>query len=188
MVRRGSAIARRDRVFGFSARVGERDDAGRKARFNAGSIAVHTLGVPFPKRNLRRTRALSWAEKKIPHVDLATGEIVQPQKNNGLKLEKFIFDAIPMCPRIDRARDGPHRRVCPSRTRPGSIKRESCARDPERGVPPAGLNRSVYASREGQTGASTPCSRSIRRTETLPKTSGIGSAGWQVAPGARLVI
>ncbi len=71
-------------------------------RFNAGSIAVHALGVPFleklasdPNFELPFHRA----EKKIPHVDLETGEVVQPQSNNGVKLEKFVFDAIPLCQR-----------------------------------------------------------------------------------------
>lgn len=35
------------------------------------------------------------AKKKIPCVDLKTGEIVKPSEPNGIKLEQFIFDVFP---------------------------------------------------------------------------------------------
>lgn len=69
-------------------------------RFNAGSIAVHIIGVPFVERlNTDATFALPYhrAEKKIPCIDPTTGEAVVPTSNNGVKLERFVFDALPMC-------------------------------------------------------------------------------------------
>jgi UDP-N-acetylglucosamine/UDP-N-acetylgalactosamine diphosphorylase len=68
--------------------------------FNAGSIAVHVIGVKFVEQlNTDASFSLPYhrAEKKIPCVDVATGEAVIPQANNGVKLERFVFDALPLC-------------------------------------------------------------------------------------------
>lgn len=70
--------------------------------FNAGSIAIHAIGVAFiehilgdPNSALPFHRAL----KKVPHFDLRTGSPIEPEGNNGVKLEKFVFDAIPIAGR-----------------------------------------------------------------------------------------
>jgi UDP-N-acetylglucosamine/UDP-N-acetylgalactosamine diphosphorylase len=68
--------------------------------YNAGSIAIHAISVEFLSRLATDARfTLPWhrAEKKIPHVNLETGETVSPAANNGVKLEKFIFDALALC-------------------------------------------------------------------------------------------
>ncbi|KAL4945949.1 hypothetical protein BDV06DRAFT_174570 [Aspergillus oleicola] len=36
------------------------------------------------------------ARKKIPSVDIESGEVVKPEKPNGIKLEQFIFDVFPL--------------------------------------------------------------------------------------------
>lgn len=38
------------------------------------------------------------ARKKIPSVDIESGEVVKPEKPNGIKLEQFIFDCFPLLP------------------------------------------------------------------------------------------
>ncbi|HEX2972766.1 MAG TPA: UTP--glucose-1-phosphate uridylyltransferase, partial [Tepidisphaeraceae bacterium] len=67
-------------------------------RFNAGSIAIHALRVSFVERlNTGGQLQLPWhrAEKKVPYIDDA-GNLVKPDKPNAIKLEQFVFDAIPL--------------------------------------------------------------------------------------------
>jgi len=66
--------------------------------FNAGSIAIHALRVSFIERlNHGGHLKLPWhrAEKKVPFVD-EKGNTVKPDQPNAIKLEQFVFDAIPL--------------------------------------------------------------------------------------------
>lgn len=77
----------------------QREPDGR-LRFSAGSIAIHVLSVAFVERlNTDESFALPFhrAEKKVPCVDPATGEQVAPGSANAVKLERFVFDALPLC-------------------------------------------------------------------------------------------
>lgn len=74
-------------------------DADGSLRFIAGSPAIHMLGVEFvaklasdPAFALPYHRAI----KKVPFVDLESGETVEPAEPNAVKLERFVFDAIPL--------------------------------------------------------------------------------------------
>lgn len=64
----------------------------------AGSIAIHAFSRSFLERlaadggRLPLHRAL----KKVPHVDPATGALIDPAQPNAIKLESFIFDAVPL--------------------------------------------------------------------------------------------
>ena len=67
-------------------------------RFNAGSIGLHALTVEFVEHlNTGGRLKLPWhrAEKKVPYVDPA-GTPVKPDKPNAVKLEQFVFDAVPL--------------------------------------------------------------------------------------------
>jgi UDP-N-acetylglucosamine/UDP-N-acetylgalactosamine diphosphorylase len=67
-------------------------------RFNAGSIAIHALRVSFIERlNAGGKLLLPWhrAEKKVPYVD-DRGNDIKPDRPNAVKLEQFVFDAIPL--------------------------------------------------------------------------------------------
>lgn len=69
-------------------------------RFIAGSIAIHLIGVSFLDRVANDPKfALPYhrAEKKIACIDPATGAQIVPTSNNGVKLEKFVFDALSVC-------------------------------------------------------------------------------------------
>lgn len=80
-------------------RMEERGADGR-LRFNGGSIAIHMLSVEFVSRlnaGGELSLPLHRAEKKVPFVDVGTGRLVQPEKANAVKLEAFVFDALPLC-------------------------------------------------------------------------------------------
>ena len=67
-------------------------------RFNSGSIAIHALRVDFVERlNHGGRLKLPWhrAEKKVAYVD-GGGKEIKPEKPNAVKLEQFVFDAIPL--------------------------------------------------------------------------------------------
>lgn len=68
-------------------------------RFVAGSIAIHLLARAMAERLTDGDEVgLPWhrAVKKVPHVDLERGELVEPETENAVKLETFFFDALPL--------------------------------------------------------------------------------------------
>jgi UDP-N-acetylglucosamine/UDP-N-acetylgalactosamine diphosphorylase len=75
----------------------ERDEQG-DLRYRAGSIAIHVISVAFIERLTADEHhfALPYhrARKVVPHVDLETGERVEPMEPNGVKFETFVFDAL----------------------------------------------------------------------------------------------
>lgn len=89
--------------------LAEQTDARGGLRFNAGNIAVHAIGRKFVHElNTRTTAGMGVSSsgfalpyhraiKKVPHIDIESGELVQPEEPNAVKLEAFVFDAIPMC-------------------------------------------------------------------------------------------
>jgi UDP-N-acetylglucosamine/UDP-N-acetylgalactosamine diphosphorylase len=65
----------------------------------AGNIALHMLSRSFVERVTSGDLSLPYhrAEKKVPCIDAETGEPVDPSEPNAVKLEMFVFDAIPLC-------------------------------------------------------------------------------------------
>ena len=65
--------------------------------FELGSIAIHIISTRFvEKLNVEAySLPLHKAVKKIPHLDLQ-GNRIEPKQPNGVKLESFIFDALPL--------------------------------------------------------------------------------------------
>jgi UDP-N-acetylglucosamine/UDP-N-acetylgalactosamine diphosphorylase len=100
-------------------------------RFNAGSIAIHALRVSFIERlNEGGRLRLPWhrAEKKVPYVS-EQGQLVKPDRPNAVKLEQFVFDAIPLATNplvyaTDRAEE-----FSPVKNAEGADSPETCRRD-----------------------------------------------------------
>jgi len=77
-------------------------DSQGRLRIRAGNPAIHIFDVAF----LQRVTAgaadglpFHLARKKVPYWDPATGLIVQPETENALKFERFIFDVLPLAAR-----------------------------------------------------------------------------------------
>jgi UDP-N-acetylglucosamine/UDP-N-acetylgalactosamine diphosphorylase len=95
--------------------------------FHLGSIAIHIINTGFIERlnSKEFSLPLHRAVKKIPHVD-SQGRHVDPKEPNGIKLESFIFDAVPMASSsiildIDRAEQ-----FAPTKNATGVDSAESC--------------------------------------------------------------
>lgn len=71
-------------------------DADGKLKFWAGNPAIHLFDVEFLREVTAQADRLPWhlAKKKVPHL----GE-PNPQRENALKFERFIFDLLPLADR-----------------------------------------------------------------------------------------
>ncbi len=66
--------------------------------FGQGSIAAHVIDLAFARRIAEEGLPLHRARKRVPYVD-AAGREVRPDAPNAVKLESFLFDAIPRAER-----------------------------------------------------------------------------------------
>lgn len=77
----------------------QRDDSGQ-LRFLAGSIAIHAIRVDFVEALNTKPEGFGLpyhrADKKVPYLNTENGQIVEPGEPNAVKLETFVFDALPM--------------------------------------------------------------------------------------------
>ncbi|HUT91078.1 MAG TPA: UTP--glucose-1-phosphate uridylyltransferase [Thermoguttaceae bacterium] len=77
--------------------IEQQPDAADPKKFWAGSIAVHVFDRAFLERMADRDDVLPFHlsdKKKVNYVD-PSGELVQPEKGNAIKFERFIFDLMP---------------------------------------------------------------------------------------------
>lgn len=75
-------------------------DTNGNLRYEAGSIALHMMGVEFLRRvatDPAFSLPLHRAVKKVSCIDPESFQRVAPIEPNAMKLERFVFDAIPMC-------------------------------------------------------------------------------------------
>jgi UDP-N-acetylglucosamine/UDP-N-acetylgalactosamine diphosphorylase len=80
--------------------LAERRNPDGSLTFQLGSIAIHIISTSFvEKLNAKGfSLPLHRALKKIPHID-QHGNLIEPAEPNGIKLETFVFDAVPLASR-----------------------------------------------------------------------------------------
>ena len=96
--------------------------------FVAGSPAIHVISRTFvEKLTAGGTLQLPWhrADKKISALD-AAGDLIVPSEPNGVKLESFIFDAMPLADKV-MILEGDRKEVfAPTKNATGVDSAESC--------------------------------------------------------------
>jgi UDP-N-acetylglucosamine/UDP-N-acetylgalactosamine diphosphorylase len=103
-------------------------DGSRK--FDAGSIAIHILSRKFIERITEGDLKLPWhrAVKKVPFVD-EKGSKIKPDSPNAIKLEQFVFDAIPMAENSIVFQTKREEEFSPVKNAEGSDSAATCRRD-----------------------------------------------------------
>ncbi|MCF7854394.1 MAG: UDPGP type 1 family protein [Candidatus Pacebacteria bacterium] len=107
-----------------------RDEDGR-LRFRAGSPAIHVLRRDFIIELTKHgTLDLPFhrAVKKVPYVN-EKGDCVEPRKPNAVKLEMFIFDALPKADSVLILEADRHEQFSPVKNASGEDSPETCRRD-----------------------------------------------------------
>lgn len=97
-------------------------------RFVAGSPAIHIIDRAFVDRLTAGGKlSLPWhrADKKVPYID-ADGAAVKPEEPNAVKLESFIFDALPLAERTMILEADRFEQFGPTKNATGVDSAESC--------------------------------------------------------------
>ncbi|XP_015790913.1 UDP-N-acetylhexosamine pyrophosphorylase [Tetranychus urticae] len=74
-----------------SSAIAEKRNPDGLLTFRCGSICNHFFTVEFLKEVSRKKLTHHVARKKIPYIN-SEGVVIRPDKPNGIKLEKFVFD------------------------------------------------------------------------------------------------
>ena len=96
--------------------------------FIAGSPAIHIIGRTFVERLTESgTIQLPWhrADKKVVHLD-EDGDKVTPEEPNAVKLETFIFDALPLAGKTVILEAKRENEFAPTKNKTGVDSVESC--------------------------------------------------------------
>ncbi len=120
------------------AELAESVNADGSLHFIAGSPAIHMLSRSFVESlTIGGSLKLPWhrADKKVPFLD-AAGQLVTPEEPNAVKLESFIFDAMPLAERTMVLEGDRSKVFAPTKNKTGVDSVESCremllARDAE---------------------------------------------------------
>ena len=105
------------------------DEQGR-LRFRAGSPAIHVISRKFIQRLTNGTLSLKphRALKKISYID-ENGAQIKPESPNGIKLEFFIFDALPLAKSPMILEGDRSEQFAAIKNPSGSDSADSCRRD-----------------------------------------------------------
>lgn len=94
--------------------------------FHLGSIAIHIISTDFIEKLAGEGHSLPMhrAVKKIPYLD-DQGRLVEPGEPNGVKLESFIFDALPLARHAMTLEVERSEQFAPTKNRTGTDSAES---------------------------------------------------------------
>jgi len=102
--------------------IEQQADAADPEKSWAGSIAVHVFDRAFLERMAARDDVLPFHlsdRKKVDYVD-PSGELVEPEKGNAIKFERFIFDLLPFAANAIVVEVDAHRDFGPLKNAPGA--------------------------------------------------------------------
>jgi UDP-N-acetylglucosamine/UDP-N-acetylgalactosamine diphosphorylase len=89
----------------ITSKSSERRNSDGNLTYSAANICIHFFTIDFLKRVVEENESQlvhHVAKKKIPYTDLQTGKQVKPDKPNGIKMEKFVFDVFQFTSSDDR--------------------------------------------------------------------------------------
>ena len=110
------------------AELAEQKNADGTLAFLAGSPAIHIISRDFVEELTADGRLnLPWhrADKKVPNLN-DRGEIVKPSEPNAVKLESFIFDALPLAEKTMILEGCRAEHFAPTKNQTGVDSAESC--------------------------------------------------------------
>ncbi|KAJ9599479.1 hypothetical protein L9F63_010049 [Diploptera punctata] len=86
----------------ITSKTAEKRNSDGKLTFSAGNICNHFFTTEFLRKIANKFESelkLHVAKKKIPYID-ENGDRHRPDKSNGIKMEKFVFDVFPFADRF----------------------------------------------------------------------------------------
>ena len=108
--------------------LAQKKNADGELAFLAGSPAIHVISRDFVEELTADGKLnLPWhrADKKVPFLN-AAGEIVKPEEPNAVKLESFIFDALPLASKTMILEGCRAEHFAPTKNKTGVDSAESC--------------------------------------------------------------
>ncbi len=101
-------------------------------KFDFANIAVHMLNRTFIERVVGQNHmSLPWhrAIKKVPHIDTQTRSPASEARQNAVKYEMFVFDALPLATKPLLLQTTRHERFSPVKNASGVDSAETARRD-----------------------------------------------------------